>query len=139
MNASVKACVSIAGRTAIPRRLIFRPHIVLLLLMPLLLAACARATEETPTLQPTQGKLQGGVPTVKAPTALQGDFRTHDPSIIGQDGKYYVFSTGDEGGLNQGTIRIRRSTDLVNWKGIPKLQIHDLDWTSDGWPQVAGD
>ena len=22
-------------------------------------------------------------------------------------------------------------------RGIPKLQIHDLAWTSDGWPRIA--
>jgi hypothetical protein len=64
-----------------------RPRIILLLLMPLLLAACARAAK---------------APTVKAPGVLQGDFRTHDPSIIRQDSAYYVFSNGDQGGLNYG-------------------------------------
>ncbi len=73
-----------------------RPRIVLLLLMPLLLAACAHATN--------------------APTILQGDVRVHDPSMIKQDGAYYVFSTGDERGLHHGTIQIRRSTDLMNWE-----------------------
>ncbi len=47
-------------------RSVLRPRIVLLLLMPLLLTACARAT--------------------KAPAVLQGDFRVHDPSIMKQDG-----------------------------------------------------
>jgi arabinan endo-1,5-alpha-L-arabinosidase len=82
-------------------RSVVRPRIILLLLMPLLLAACARTAK---------------APAIKAPAVLQGDFRTHDPSITRQDGAYYVFSTGDEGGLNHGTIQIRRSTDLVNWE-----------------------
>jgi len=77
-------------------RSVLRPRIVLLLLMSLSLAACARVT--------------------KAPAVLQGDFRVHDPSIIKQDGAYYVFSTGDEHGLNQGNVQIRRSTDLTNWE-----------------------
>jgi arabinan endo-1,5-alpha-L-arabinosidase len=64
--------------------------------MPLLLAACARAT--------------------KAPAVLQGDFRVHDPALIKQGETYYVFSTGDERGLNHGAIQIRRSTDLANWE-----------------------
>jgi len=52
----------------------------------------------------------------KAPTVLQGDFRVHDPSIIKQNDAYYVFSTGDERGLNHGTIQIRQSLDLTNWE-----------------------
>jgi hypothetical protein len=83
------------GRIAMQTRSVVRPRIILLLLMPLLLAACARAAK---------------APAIKAPAVLQGDFRTHDPSIIRQDSTYYVFSTGDERGLNHGTIQIRRST-----------------------------
>src|SRR5262245_9071308 len=108
MNASLKPFLSMAGRTTMQSRSILRPRIALLLIMPMLLAACARTAQETPT--------QGGVPAIKAPAVLQGDFRVHDPSIIKQDGAYYVFSTGDEYGLNHGTIQIRRSTDLVHWK-----------------------
>ena len=89
-------------------RSVFRPRIVFLLLMPLLLAACARAT--------------------KAPAVLQGDFRVHDPSIIKQDDAYYVFSTGDEGGLNHGTIQIRRSTDLTNWKLVGTIFPSIPEW-----------
>ena len=85
-----------------------RPRIVLLLLMPLLLAACARAT--------------------KAPAVLQGDVRVHDPSMIKQDGAYYVFATGDEGGLNHGTIQIRRSTDLTNWKLVGTIFPSIPEW-----------
>src|SRR4051812_33772169 len=83
------------GRIAMQTRSLLRPRIVLLL-MPLLLTVCARTT--------------------KAPAVLQGDFRVHDPSIMKQDGAYYIFSTGDEQGLNQGTIQIRRSTDLTHWE-----------------------
>ena len=78
---------------------VFRPRIVFLLLMPLLLAACARAT--------------------KAPAVLQGDFRVHDPSMIKQDDAYYVFSTGDEGGLNHGRYRSadRPISRIGSWLG----------------------
>jgi arabinan endo-1,5-alpha-L-arabinosidase len=88
--------------------------------MPVLLVACARATKEIPT--------QEGAPAIKAPTALQGDFRVHDPSMIKQDGAYYVFSTGDEGGLNQGTIQIRRSTDLASWKLVGTIFPSIPEW-----------
>ncbi|HEU5097729.1 MAG TPA: arabinan endo-1,5-alpha-L-arabinosidase, partial [Roseiflexaceae bacterium] len=39
-----------------------------------------------------------------------------DPAIIRQGQTYYVFSTGDEGGLNHGAIQVRRSTDLAKWE-----------------------
>ena len=92
---------------------VFRPRIVFLLLMLLLLAACARATK---------------APAIKAPALLQGDFRVHDPSIIKQDDAYYVFSTGDERGLNHGTIQIRRSTDLANWKLVGTIFPSIPEW-----------
>ncbi|HEX6291879.1 MAG TPA: arabinan endo-1,5-alpha-L-arabinosidase [Herpetosiphonaceae bacterium] len=53
--------------------------------------------------------------TVPAPAVLAGDIRTHDPGMIRQDTTYYVFSTGDERGLNQGNIQIRTSRDLATW------------------------
>src|SRR5690242_9407129 len=100
-------------------RSVTRPRIVLLLLMPLLLAACA-GVKGIPT--------PAGAPAIKAPTVLQGDFRTHDPSIIRQDSAYYVFSTGDEGGLNHGTIQIRRSTDLAIWKLVGTIFPSIPEW-----------
>jgi arabinan endo-1,5-alpha-L-arabinosidase len=89
--------------------------------MYLLLASCANATNGSPTSASTGIPTSAAAPATKAPAlkapdVLQGDFRTHDPSIIAQDSAYYVFSTGDEGGLNHGTIQIRRSTDLASWK-----------------------
>ena len=68
----------------------------------------------------------GGVP--KAPAVLQGDFRVHDPALIEQDNTYYVFSTGDERGLNHGTIQIRRSTDLANWQLVGTVFQNIPDW-----------
>lgn len=53
-----------------------------------------------------------------APRVLEGDTRTHDPAMIRQDTTYYVFSTGDERGLNEGNIQIRTSSDLVHWELI---------------------
>src|SRR5262245_26959774 len=101
MNALRLSCAS-HPRSAI------RPHIALLLLMPLLLATCDRTIKATPT--PEQA------PAIKAPAVLRGDTRVHDPALIRQGGSYYVFSTGDERGLNHGTIQIRRSTDLTTWE-----------------------
>ncbi len=89
-------------------RSVVRPRIILLLLMSLLLAACARAA--------------------KAPTVLQGDFRVHDPSIIKQNDAFYVFSTGDERGFNHGTIQIRRSPDLTSWELLGTIFPTIPDW-----------
>src|SRR5215218_5628846 len=94
-------------------RSVLRPRIILLLLTPVLLAACARTAK---------------APAINAPAVLQGDFRTHDPSIIRQDSAYYVFSTGDEGGLNHGTIQIRRSLDLTNWELLGTIFPTMPDW-----------
>ncbi|MEO7911808.1 MAG: arabinan endo-1,5-alpha-L-arabinosidase [Roseiflexaceae bacterium] len=89
-------------------RSVLRPRIILLLLLALLPAACARAA--------------------KAPTVLQGDFRVHDPSIIKQNDTFYVFSTGDERGLNHGTIQIRRSLDLTTWELLGTIFPTMPDW-----------
>jgi arabinan endo-1,5-alpha-L-arabinosidase len=64
----------------------------------------------------------------KAPAALQGDFRVHDPTLIRQDDTYYVFSTGDEHGLNQGAIQMRSSTDLANWQLVGTVFQKVPDW-----------
>jgi arabinan endo-1,5-alpha-L-arabinosidase len=84
---------------------------MLLMLSLLILASCARA--------------------LKAPGQLQGDFRTHDPSMIKQGDTYYVFSTGDEHGLNRGTIQIRSSTDLAHWKLVGTVFDTIPGWISD--------
>lgn len=55
----------------------------------------------------------GGRP---APATLTGDTRTHDPSMIRHSAAYYVFSTGDERGLNNGSIQIRSSSDMQAWE-----------------------
>ncbi len=40
----------------------------------------------------------------------------HDPSMIREDNTWYLFSTGDpNGGVNDGDIQIRESTDLRTW------------------------
>jgi arabinan endo-1,5-alpha-L-arabinosidase len=41
----------------------------------------------------------------------------HDPSMIRQGSTWYLFSTGDpNGGVNDGDIQIRTSTDLRTWR-----------------------
>jgi hypothetical protein len=63
-----------------------------------------------------------------APSVLQGDIRVHDPSLIRHGETYYVFSTGDEYGLNQGNIQIRRSNDLASWELVGTVFPIIPDW-----------
>ena len=97
-----------------------------LLLLVLALASCGRA--------------------LKAPAELGGNIRVHDPSLIKEGEAYYLFSTGDEHGLNGGTIQIRRSTDLAEWElvgtvfdSIPAWVTDELDGTPPNlWaPDIA--
>lgn len=54
-----------------------------------------------------------------------GYWRVHDPKIFqDDDGTYYVYSTGWEGG-----VQIRKSTDLVNWTKVNSTFTYDSDFT----------
>ena len=66
-----------------------------------------------------------------APRQLQGDFRVHDPSMIKQGDTYYVFSTGDERGLNWGNVQIRRSADLARWELVGTVFDAIPGWITD--------
>lgn len=90
-----------------------------MLIMPIVLAACASALPGSRAPEAT---------AMPAPQELRGDFRVHDPTMIKQDGTYYVFSTGVEHGLNGGTIQIRRSTDLANWELVGTVFDAIPDW-----------
>jgi arabinan endo-1,5-alpha-L-arabinosidase len=61
----------------------------------------------------TQSKI--ALPTLIEPT---GDIHAHDPSMIKAGGVYYVFATGDEGGLNDGSLQIRKSSDMRDWSFV---------------------
>lgn len=87
-----------------------------LLLTIVALAACG--SNQQPTVSP-------------APAVLEGDIRTHDPGLIRQDNTYYVFSTGDEHGLNQGSIQIRASSDLARWELIGTVFETTPGWISE--------
>lgn len=47
-------------------------------------------------------------------SALSGDIRAHDPTIVRSGSCYYAFSTGDEYGYRNGNIQIRRSCGGVS-------------------------
>jgi arabinan endo-1,5-alpha-L-arabinosidase len=46
--------------------------------------------------------------------ALKGNLGTHDPMVLGADGKFYLFSTGDD-------IGAKTSNDLVTWQAAPDV------------------
>ncbi|MCL6443955.1 MAG: arabinan endo-1,5-alpha-L-arabinosidase [Alicyclobacillus sp.] len=65
----------------------------------------------------------------------------HDPSMIKEGGKYYLFSTGDpNGAVGGGSIQIRVSEDMVHWKyegtvfnGIPGWIKRDIPGVVNLW------
>ena len=111
-----------------------RPPIRVLLLTILLLTSCGR--EQAAGIAGSEGREEGAtaVPAGEsreqsascmpagedlaqpALAVLTGDIRTHDPAMTREGKTYYVFSTGDENGLNEGNIQIRKSDDLAYWQ-----------------------
>ena len=47
---------------------------------------------------------------------LTGDTKIHDPSVIQLDDGFVALQTGQEGGLQQGAIRLKTSPDGLAWK-----------------------
>ena len=64
-----------------------------------------------------------GAVAAEAPTqpVLSGDLGIHDPTMIVVGGTYVAFHTGQEGGIYQGAIRIKTSSDGTNWKDVGAL------------------
>ncbi len=62
--------------------------------------------------------LENGVTQKTTKPELSGDIRAHDPSMIKAGNFYYVFATGDENGLGEGSVQIRRSSDMQNWEFV---------------------
>src|SRR5688572_26525768 len=69
---------------------------------------------------------------------MRGEFApVHDPSIIKQDGWFYVFSTNiskETGGF----IPCRRSRDLVSWEKCGFVFATVPQWARDSVPKVRG-
>lgn len=72
---------------------------------------------------------QGGL--LAEPRELTGDVRTHDPSVIKAGTTYYAFSTGDENGVNEGTIQVRSSKDLQDWSFVGTVFPAIPGWITD--------
>jgi arabinan endo-1,5-alpha-L-arabinosidase len=62
--------------------------------------------------------LENGVTQKTSKPELSGDIRAHDPSMIKAGAFYYVFATGDENGLGEGSVQIRRSSNMQNWEYV---------------------
>ena len=63
-----------------------------------------------------QASTRSETPSIKPAIEPVGDIHAHDPSMIHAGKFYYVFATGDEGGLSEGSVQIRRSSDMRNWE-----------------------
>ena len=134
----------------------FRPSTCLFLLALLILASCqyestagvhdSRSRTQSPSPSRTQPPaatprtLQAQAvscsPSSKnaarpVPALLTGDIRTHDPVMTREGTTYYVLSTGDENGLNDGTIQIRKSSDLADWQLVGTVFETTPAWIGD--------
>jgi arabinan endo-1,5-alpha-L-arabinosidase len=62
----------------------------------------------------------------------------HDPSMVREGGKWYLFSTGDpNGAVNGGDIQIRTSTDLRTWRLIGTVFAKIPAWITSRVPGVV--
>ncbi|HEX2869919.1 MAG TPA: arabinan endo-1,5-alpha-L-arabinosidase [Polyangiaceae bacterium] len=64
--------------------------------------------------------------------SLSGNLGTHDPVIAAANGKYFLFSTGNN-------IGAKTSSDLLNWQGAPDVLASNTRpaWLSQQVPGVA--
>ncbi len=103
--------------------------LALMMLLPLALAACSQDdnTEKDPdgdgsgTEQPSDG-LYPSNPNFDTLSGFEssdptswGEAKAHDPSIIEEDGVFYVFSTDNEGTYG---YQVRKSEDLIHWEWV---------------------
>jgi arabinan endo-1,5-alpha-L-arabinosidase len=65
---------------------------------------------------------------------LAGDLDVHDPAIIKQQSRYYLFSTG--GSRGQGIVPIRTSTDLKTWDRAGYVLDRLPDWVAQEVPKA---
>ena len=69
---------------------------------------------------------------------LQGDLSpVHDPAIISDGDRFYVFSTSQEGEA-PGLIHIRTSTDLITWSRAGAVFTAIPEWAKREVPQTRG-
>ncbi|MDV3455637.1 arabinan endo-1,5-alpha-L-arabinosidase [Sphingomonas sp. HF-S4] len=73
-----------------------------------------------------------------APISLAGDIApAHDPAIIRQGARYYVFTTSQER-QGEGLIHVRTSSDLANWTRAPSVFAQMPGWVQDAVPGARG-
>ena len=73
-----------------------------------------------------------GAETKIEPLELTGQTTIHDPATIFKEGgRYYVFGTGPG-------IRVRASSNLVDWVEGPQVFARPLEWTTNAVPEFKG-
>ena len=96
----------------------------LVMLLPLALAACSDDGKDDNGGDPTVDTRFPSDPNFDALTGFTstdksqwGEAKAHDPSVIEDNGTYYVFSTDNDGGYG---YQVRKSTDLIHrdWVGF---------------------
>lgn len=94
----------------------------LVMLLPLALAACSDDGKDDNGGDPTVDTRFPSDPNFDALTGFNstdksqwGEAKAHDPSVIEDNGTYYVFSTDNDGGYG---YQVRKSTDLIHWDWV---------------------
>jgi arabinan endo-1,5-alpha-L-arabinosidase len=94
-------------------------------LLPAVLAGQASAQTSRSTPTSLNARLAGDVTTV------------HDPAILRQGDRWYLFTTSQER-AGQGLIHVRTSTDLANWTRAAPVFAEMPAWVKDAVPGAAG-
>lgn len=94
----------------------------LVMLLPLALAACSDDGKDDNGGDPNIDTRFPSDPNFDALTGFTstdksqwGEAKAHDPSVIEDNGTYYVFSTDNDGGYG---YQVRKSTDLIHWDWV---------------------
>jgi arabinan endo-1,5-alpha-L-arabinosidase len=78
----------------------------------------------------------GGGAQVTPGHAIQGDARTHDPSVVRTSTGWYAFSTGDPA-MAGGTVQIRSSRDGRQWSFAGTVGVAIPSWVTQAVPGVV--
>jgi arabinan endo-1,5-alpha-L-arabinosidase len=98
------------------------------------------AAAAVPTSARANNSFVSNAPVTRAPVtnAVPAYVFIHDPSMVREGGKWYLFSTGDpNGAVNDGDIQIRTSTDLRTWRLIGTVFARIPAWIVSQVPGVV--
>jgi arabinan endo-1,5-alpha-L-arabinosidase len=98
----------------------------------------AGAGQQPGVVQPPREVMSDVQSRTAPPRPPTGDLRTHDPALVRESprGDWYVFSTGDPAVTN-GTVQIRRSTDLRHWTYAGTVFEDIPAWVREAVPGVS--